>query len=92
MPFAVLEALLSGVPVVATDIPGHALIASDYPGLRLVPVDGESLADGIADLLDEPTDAVAAETAEARRRIADTMSLEAWTRRLFDLYGRALQG
>ena len=91
MPFAVLEALLSGVPVVASDIPGHALIAGDYPGSRLVPLDPESLADGVADLLDEPTDALAAETAEARRRIAERMSLEAWTQRLFDVYGRALQ-
>jgi glycosyltransferase involved in cell wall biosynthesis len=92
MPFAVLEALLSGVPVVASDIPGHALIAGDYPGCRLVPLDAESLADGVADLFNEPPEAVAAETAEAGRRIAERMSLEAWTRRLFDLYGRALQG
>jgi len=91
MPFAVLEALLSGVPVVASDIQGHALIAADYPGSRLVPLDPESLADGVAGLLDEPPAAVAAETAEASRRIAERMSLEAWTRRLFDLYGRSLQ-
>jgi glycosyltransferase involved in cell wall biosynthesis len=92
MPFAVLEALLSRVPVVASDIPGHSLIAGDYPGCRLVPLDAGSLADGVEELLDEPTDALAAETAEASRRIAERMSLEAWTRRLFDLYGRTLQG
>jgi glycosyltransferase EpsD len=91
MPFAVLEALLSGVPVVASDIPGHALIADDYPGCRLVPLNAEALADGVSGLLDEPASVLAAETGEAGRLIAARMGLEAWTERLFDLYERALQ-
>jgi glycosyltransferase involved in cell wall biosynthesis len=87
MPFAVLEALLSGVPVVASDIPGHALIASDYPGCRVVPGTAAGIASGVLSLIGEPPDSVAAETSEAASLIASRMGLEAWTRRLFDHYG-----
>jgi glycosyltransferase involved in cell wall biosynthesis len=86
MPFAVLEALLSGVPVVMSDIPGHALIAGEYPGCRLVPGTPDGIAAGVAGLLDQPADLLASETTEAARRIAAQMGLEAWTGRLFEQY------
>jgi glycosyltransferase involved in cell wall biosynthesis len=81
-----LEALRRGVPVVASDIPGHALIAGEYPGCRLVPGTPDGIAAGVAGLLDQPADLLASETTEAARRIAAQMGLEAWTRRLFEQY------
>jgi glycosyltransferase involved in cell wall biosynthesis len=90
MPFAVLEALLSGVPVVASDIPGHALIADRFPGCRLVPGDPAGVARVIADVLDTDREELALQTSEGARLIRERMGLEAWTARLFELYGGLL--
>ena len=90
MPFAVLEALLSGRPVLASDIPGHALVAADYPGCRIVPADPAGMAEGLRALLEEDPAPLRAEVDRGATLIAERMSIGAWTSRLFDLYAQFL--
>jgi len=87
MPFSVLEALLSGVPVVASDIPGHAIIACDYPGVDLTATDPGTLADTVARALARDRAESASLTEEAAHLITEKMGLEAWVKGLFSLYG-----
>jgi glycosyltransferase involved in cell wall biosynthesis len=48
MPYALLEALVLGVPVVAANIPGIADVLAPFPGAWLVPDDGHGFAHGVA--------------------------------------------
>jgi glycosyltransferase involved in cell wall biosynthesis len=91
MPFAVLEALCCGVPVAASEIPGHVLIARDLDGCRVVPGVPEALAGAVRDLLYADRDELAAQTGRARQRIADTMDLGDWGERVFGLYEESLE-
>jgi glycosyltransferase involved in cell wall biosynthesis len=90
MPFAAFEALCSGLPVVASDIPGHAAIADALPGCRIVPPRPEALADAVAELLERPPELAAEQAAQARDRVRATMSLERWASDLLDRYEEAL--
>ncbi|MGV1017853.1 MAG: glycosyltransferase family 4 protein [Fluviibacter phosphoraccumulans] len=54
MPLAILEAMASGVPVIASDIPGnHHLVTTDRDGLLFAPDDSEALADALLVLIDD---------------------------------------
>jgi glycosyltransferase involved in cell wall biosynthesis len=87
-PTAVLEALWVGLPVVATDIPGHA----DVPNLalyRLAALDARDLARVIGDTLRDGLPR-AAEVEKARQWIFDHRDLRLWSKQLLDLYESAL--
>jgi glycosyltransferase involved in cell wall biosynthesis len=77
---AVLEAMAAGLPVVATDIPGHrALIDHKTHGL-LVPTDGApSLANAVLHLLDQP-DTARAQGAAGRERVRHEFTLDRMVR------------
>ncbi len=90
MPFAVLEALCCGVPVAASDIPGHVLIARDLDGCRVVPGTPTALGAAVRELVEADPGELAVETSQARRHIAETMDLGDWGERVFDLYERTL--
>jgi glycosyltransferase involved in cell wall biosynthesis len=70
---AVLEALASGRPVVATDVPGLGEMVPDGAGARVAPDDPAALAAAVADRLSDP----------ARRRAEGAAAARAATR--FDL-------
>lgn len=81
-PLTLLEAMASGLPVVATRIPGtDEIIADDSMGL-LVPVDdAQALADALAATLSQPAHGLArAET--GRKRILQSFGLSALEQRL----------
>ena len=82
MPFAMAEALSSGVPVAATDIPGQALIGKGVEACRLVAGEPEELAPAVRELLGVGPEARAA----AHEHIDRTMGLRPWAERLADLY------
>jgi glycosyltransferase involved in cell wall biosynthesis len=85
MPFAVLEALASGLPVVATAIPGHLAIGS-CPNLKLVPQDARAMAHAVNHLLLRPKVESMRSAADAREWIAQRFDLGGWAIRLIDLF------
>jgi glycosyltransferase involved in cell wall biosynthesis len=92
MPFAVLEALSSGLGVVASDIPGHALPGGGPSALRIVPLEAAAIATGTRELLDRPT-AVAREDGEAAHAwVSAELGLPAWSTRLIELYREIAAG
>jgi D-glycero-D-manno-heptose 1,7-bisphosphate phosphatase len=73
-PWAVLEALASGVPTVATRLPGlEPLVEDGVSGLLVAPFDEAALARAVTGLLADPPRGRAL-AAEARRRIERTHS------------------
>ncbi len=76
MPGVLIEAGLSALPVVATDVPGASAIVEDGTTGLLVPVDDErSLADAVASLLADPQRRRAMGAA-ARRRCLERFSMQ----------------
>jgi glycosyltransferase involved in cell wall biosynthesis len=86
MPFAVLEALASGVPVAASDIPGQTAVGRGLGACRLVPLEPAALAGAIAALLDRDPDTAGRDRAEAVKRVRTEYDLGPWARRLLAVY------
>ncbi len=90
MSIALLEAMASGLPIVATDIPGNrALIASGEHGLLVPPDDPAALAGAINSLLDAPSRAAHYGEA-ARGRVERHFALSTMVGRHVDLFERCL--
>lgn len=89
-PFAVAEALASGLPVVATDIPAHSELAHRAGNVRLALREADEVAAAVRSAL--ATDARLSEDmgARARARVSEQLDLTAWSERLVGLYERAL--
>jgi glycosyltransferase involved in cell wall biosynthesis len=90
MPFAVAEALASGLPVVATDIAGHSHLAHEAGNVRLTLQEPEEVAAAIRRALGTESSLAQAMGARARERVAHQMDLGAWSKRVVALYERAL--
>lgn len=86
LPWVVTEALSSGVGVVATDIPGHALPDGDPPGLRTARVEPHAIAAAARLLLERSPDDASAEAQRSHDWVRDTLGLEAWASRLRRVY------
>jgi len=89
MSYAVLEAMASGVPVVAVNVPGMDEIVQDGCTGRLVPPDATALAAATLELLAD-ANRRAAFGAEARSRIQRRHSLQRFIRTLEKLYANEL--
>ena len=86
-PYAVLEALSSGVPVLASHLPGHAQIADLVPSCELVDMeDPVALAAGIHEALARPAEIRRREADAGRQAVAENFGLDAWADRLFAKY------
>lgn len=90
MPYAVLEALASGLPVVASDLPVHRALLSGLPAGRTVLLDRAAIAGAITSLLSLDESERAAHAAMARGRVEAAYALDPWARRMVDLYEEAL--
>lgn len=86
MPFAMLEALASGVAVAASNIAGHAASGRGLGACRLTALEPEALAASIRALLDRDAAEVKRDAATARERIRAEYDLSAWAERLIALY------
>jgi len=85
-PLAVLEALASGLGVVATDIPGHSGLSSGPPGVYLAPLAAEGIAKTAATVLDRDPELARRESAASHEWVMTERGLEAWGDRLIALY------
>jgi glycosyltransferase involved in cell wall biosynthesis len=90
-PFAVIEAICSGLPVAATDLPGNRDICEGLRCCRVVERSPQALATAAAELLDQPLAEAADAGAEAQRSMASRFDLEAWSERMMGRYEAALQ-
>ncbi|MFL5826925.1 MAG: glycosyltransferase family 4 protein [Thermoleophilaceae bacterium] len=89
-PMGLLEAMASGVPVVATAVGGIPEIAVDGTAQLVPPGDEAALAAAIERLLDEP-ELAAAQARAARERVIERYTAEANARATLDLYERLLE-
>jgi glycosyltransferase involved in cell wall biosynthesis len=85
MPFSQLEALCTGTPVVATDIPGHRYVAG-LAACRISKQDGSSLADEVQETLARSRDEARIEAAEGRQWVSDRLSLERFSEKVLKVY------
>jgi glycosyltransferase involved in cell wall biosynthesis len=92
LPFAVIEAICTGLPVVATDLPGHLDICEGLPSCRVTERSPEALADACAELLERPPAEVQEGAAEARSRVAARFDLAPWTEQMMERYERCFEG
>ena len=90
-PFAVIEAICTGLPVVATDLAGHLVICG-LSSCRVTERSPAALADACAELLARPPADVQESAAEARSRVVARFDLRAWTERMMERYERCFEG
>ena len=75
-PISVLEAMATGLPVVGADRDGIAEQLRNGAGILVEPDDPEALADAIGWCADQPAATRAALGAEARRRVASSLTVD----------------
>lgn len=91
-PNVLLEAMATGLPVVATNVGGSAGVVQDQEtGLLVPPGDPAQLAQAIVRLIEDPAQA-AHLARQARRRVHSDFSIERMVDRIQALYERALAG
>jgi glycosyltransferase involved in cell wall biosynthesis len=89
-PFAVIEAIRMGLPVVASDLPGHRDLCEGLESCRIRESSASAMADGALELLDLTTAELAARTEEASRVVTERFDLTPWARRLVARYEAAI--
>ena len=90
MPYAMLEALACGLPVVASDLPGHRPALEELPGGFICQLSPEAIGATVGAALGLEPAARERHARAARERISLEYSLDDWARRLGDLYDAAL--
>lgn len=86
MPYVILEAMASGVPVVSTAVYGiPEMVVHGETGLLVEPGDGDGLSDALARLIDGPDERSRMGIA-ARRRFEELFTLDRQLRRIEALY------
>lgn len=92
MPLALMEAMASGVPVVATRVGGVPdMVVSGHTGWLATPGDPNGIAHCVARLIEQPDERLAFGAA-ARERAVRHMSLATSVQQIEQLYARLVQG
>lgn len=92
MPYSIAEALCTGIPVVATNIPGQATSYGRLGACRLTTLSPDDIARTISSILDRDPAVARREAAEARDYVCRHMGLQPWGEWMLDSYARALRG
>jgi glycosyltransferase involved in cell wall biosynthesis len=90
MPFSMLEALASGLPVAASDISGQAAVGRGLGACRLTPLDPGAFGEAIGALLDREPGTAHRDAAEAIDRVRARYGLDGWVERLLAVYDELL--
>ncbi|HLQ23811.1 MAG TPA: glycosyltransferase, partial [Gemmatimonadales bacterium] len=90
LPLALLEAMLAGRPIVASDVGEiRSVLANGYAGRLVPPGDAAALAGAVGELLDSPAEAKALGERAAGRAAAE-YTVERMTERYAEIYGSLL--
>jgi glycosyltransferase involved in cell wall biosynthesis len=89
LPLAVLEAMMAGLPVVATSVGDIPTVVTEETGVVVPPHHPELLADALEDLLQNPKKREAMGQA-AYRRAMNEYSVDAWMKKHLALYREVL--
>lgn len=92
MAYGVLESLIIGTPVVATDIPGHAYLGEHIAACRIASHDADALAQAVREVLEWPAAERERLALEGRRWIVENLSVSRVGARLVDVYEELLRG
>jgi glycosyltransferase involved in cell wall biosynthesis len=85
-PLAMLEALASGVPVVASDLPGHRFIAERVPNIVICSLDPREIAAACLTALGREPDEILESGRAARSAIESEFSIDDWAARFLTVY------
>jgi glycosyltransferase involved in cell wall biosynthesis len=89
LPLAVLEAMMAGLPVVATSVGDIPTVVTEETGVVVPPHHPELLADALEDLLQNPKKREAMGQAAYRRAMSE-YSVDAWMKKHLALYREVL--
>jgi glycosyltransferase involved in cell wall biosynthesis len=89
-PYSVMEALSSGTPVVASDIPGHATMSAEIASCLITPHDAGAIADAAQELIDREPHEVGADALAAHLWMRENLHLPRWSAGLLGRYEHAL--
>jgi glycosyltransferase involved in cell wall biosynthesis len=90
-PYSVMEALSSGTPVVASEIPGHSAMGAGIASCVITPHDPAAIAAATQQLLDREPHEVAADGLTGHLWMRDNLHLPKWSAALVDRYEDALR-
>lgn len=89
-PYSVMEALSSGTPVIASEIPGHAAIGAGVASCPITPHDPSAIADAAQALIDRDPHEVSADALAGHLWMRENLHLPRWSTGLVDSYEHAL--
>lgn len=89
LPVALLEAMMAGLPIVATSVGDIPKVVTPEMGIIIPPHEPTRLADALSDLVSAPEKARAMGSV-ARARAMQEYSLDLWVKRLTSLYEETL--
>lgn len=90
LPLAAMEALACGLGLVVTNIPMQRRLIEGLPGARAVPARADAIADAIEQVLALDETQASRQRELVDDRFAAQFALQAWGRRLVDLYEQTI--
>jgi glycosyltransferase involved in cell wall biosynthesis len=86
MPYSVLESVCCGTPVLASDLPGHAVVAEAVPACTLVPRRATDIADAVQAILSTSSETRAQQASSSREWVKQNFSAERTAQLLLDVF------